>query len=79
MGYPALQAGPSGIGVWGWDTVKRHVRLANMETNSVLNDEKPASKAAILNLPGNQFWGYNGTAGYTLPAFTDSPMGPFVG
>ena len=57
MGCPALQAGPSGIGVWGWGAIKRPMRLANMETISVLNDEKPASKAAILNLPGESVLG----------------------
>ena len=30
--------------------------------------KNPASKAAILNLPGESVWGYSGTAGYTLPA-----------
>ena len=47
-----------------------------METISVLNDEKPASKAAILNLPGNQFLGVNGTAGYTLPACSPPLLTP---
>ena len=53
-----------------------------MEDISILNDEKPASKAAILNLPGESVLGVNETTGYTLPAlfllFTDSPLGPFV-
>ena len=69
----------------GWDAVKRPARVANMEAISVLNDEKPASKAAILNLPGESILGVDGTVGYTLPAlfppppppFTDSPLGPF--
>ena len=68
MGYPAFQAGPVSIGVWGRDTVKRPVRLANMEAISVLKDEKPASKAAILNIPGESGLGVDGTAGDTFPA-----------
>ena len=60
----------------GWDAVKRPVRVANMEAISVLNDEKPASKAAILNLPGKSVLGVDGTAGYTLPALSPPPPLP---
>ena len=45
-----------------------------MEAISVLNDEKPASKAAILNLPGESVLGEDGTAGYTFPAWFPSPL-----
>ena len=86
MGYPAFQAEPVSIGDWEMgrrgDAMKRPVRLANMEAISVLKDEKPASKAAILNLPGESGLGVDGTAGDTFPALfpplPDSPLGPFV-
>ena len=60
--------------------MKRPVRLANMEAIAVLND-KPASKAAILNLPGNRFGGGRWNRWVYLPSLaplTDSPLGPFV-
>ena len=69
MGYPTFQAGPAVLESGGWDAVKRPVRLASMEAISVLNDEeKSASKAAILNLPGESALEEDGTAGYTFPA-----------
>ena len=73
MGYPALQAGPSGIGVWGWDAVKRPVRLANMEIISILMTKNLLPRPLFSTYRGNQFWGYNGTAGYTLPALFPPP------
>ena len=54
---PPSRRDPAVLESGGWDAVKRPVRLANMEAISVLNDEKPTYKAAILNLPRNQLWG----------------------
>ena len=63
--------------------MKCPVRLANMETISVLNDEKPAFKAAILNLPRESVLGVQWNCWVYLtslvPTFTDSPLGPFIG
>ena len=38
-----------------------------MEAISVLKDEKPASRAASLNLPGETALGVDGTSGHTFP------------
>ena len=45
----------------------RAERLVNMEAISVLKDEKPDSKAASLNLPGESVLGEDGTSGHTFP------------
>ena len=81
MGYPAFQAGPSVLESGGWDAVKRPVRVANMEAISALKEEKPASRAAILNLPGESaLWieSAGDTFSALFPPLTDSPLGPFV-
>ena len=54
----------------GWNAVKRPVRLANMETISVLN---LLPRPLFSTYRGNQFWGYTGTARYTLPALFPPP------
>ena len=53
-----------------------------MEAISILKDEKPDSKAASLNLPGDSALGVEGTSGHTFPGLfpplAESPLGPFV-
>ena len=49
------------------------MRLANMEAISVLKDEKPDSKAASLNLPGDLALGVEGTSGHTFPGLFPPP------
>ena len=68
----------------GWDAVKRPVRVANMEAISVLNDEKPASKAAILILPGESVLGVEWNCWVYLISLVPpppllTPPCPFVG
>ena len=57
----------------GTDAMRRPVRLANMDAISVLKDEKPDSKAASLNLPGESALGEDGTSGHTFPDLFPPP------
>ena len=53
------------------------MRLANMEAISVRKDEKPYSKAASHNLPGDSALGVEESSGHNFPGLFP-PLGPFV-
>ena len=75
VSYPVAMTGPAGFGIWGLGR-----RVASLEAEK---DEKPASNAASLNLPGDSALGVEGTSGQTFPDLFPPlgriPFGPLRG